>query len=151
MDVLLLVAGPASETGRLDSAPVRRLLVIAALALIAGGCGAGETVTPTPETVVGTVPAATQPAETVPPAYAKGDPVAGKKVFLTAGCTACHTLKDAGSTGTVGPNLDDAKPPLGLVLDRVLHGKNAMPPFKGQLTTTQIADVAAYVVKATQG
>ena len=44
---------------------------------------------------------------------AAGDPVAGKEVFLgTAGCASCHTLADAGATGTVGPNLDAVKPSL---------------------------------------
>ena len=34
----------------------------------------------------------------------------GKQIFLVkAGCGSCHTLKDAGSTGTVGPNLDQLK------------------------------------------
>jgi mono/diheme cytochrome c family protein len=33
----------------------------------------------------------------------------------------------------------------------VTLGKNAMPSFQGQLTTQQIADVAAYVVQATGG
>lgn len=33
----------------------------------------------------------------------------GKKLFLTTGkCGSCHTLRDAGSKGQVGPNLDDA-------------------------------------------
>ena len=76
---------------------------------------------------------------------ATGDATAGKQVFATAGCTACHTLADAGSTGTVGPNLDQAKPPATLVVQRVTNGKGAMPPFKGQLSETQIEDVAAYV------
>ena len=76
---------------------------------------------------------------------ATGDATAGKEVFATAGCTACHTLADAGSTGTVGPNLDQAKPPATLVVQRVTNGKGAMPPFKGQLSETQIEDVAAYV------
>jgi mono/diheme cytochrome c family protein len=69
-------------------------------------------------------------------------------VFESAGCTACHTLADAGSTGTVGPNLDQAKPPASLVVDRVTHGKGAMPSFEGQLSETQIQDVAAYVSSA---
>jgi mono/diheme cytochrome c family protein len=40
------------------------------------------------------------------PVYANGDPVAGKTVFKTAGCIACHTFTPAGSTGTIGPDLD---------------------------------------------
>jgi len=60
-------------------------------------------------------------------------------------------LKDAGATGTVGPNLDDAKPPLALVVDRVTNGKAPMPAFAGQLTPQQIQDVASYVVQATKG
>jgi cbb3-type cytochrome c oxidase subunit III len=69
----------------------------------------------------------------------------GKDIFLTAGCTSCHTLKDAGSTGTVGPNLDQKKPPKSLVIQRVTNGKNAMPSFKGRLTPKQIDAVASYV------
>jgi cytochrome c6 len=74
-----------------------------------------------------------------------GDAAAGKEVFASAGCVACHTLADAGSTGTVGPNLDDAKPPATLVVTRVTDGAGAMPSFKDKLTEQQIQDVAAYV------
>jgi mono/diheme cytochrome c family protein len=69
----------------------------------------------------------------------------GKQVFESAGCTSCHTLKDAGATGTVGPNLDQAKPPQSLVIDRVTNGKGVMPSFKTQLTMQEIEAVAAYV------
>ncbi|HEY1317710.1 MAG TPA: c-type cytochrome [Gaiella sp.] len=69
----------------------------------------------------------------------------GKTVFATAGCTGCHTLKAAGSTGTVGPNLDEAKPPKALVIDRVTNGQGGMPSFKGQLSDAQIEAVADYV------
>jgi cytochrome c oxidase subunit 2 len=34
----------------------------------------------------------------------------GKAVFESAGCGGCHTLADAGSTGAVGPELDDVLP-----------------------------------------
>jgi cytochrome c oxidase subunit 2 len=34
--------------------------------------------------------------------------VDGAQVFATAGCTGCHTLADAGSTATTGPDLDAA-------------------------------------------
>jgi cytochrome c6 len=82
---------------------------------------------------------------TAPPSEQQGDPAAGKEVFASAGCTGCHTLADAGATGTVGPNLDDAKPPHDLVVDRVTNGKGPMPSFKGQLSEEQIQNVAAYV------
>ena len=127
---------------------MRRLGPVAVLAVfLTAGCG-GKVVAPVADTVVGTVPG--QTTETVPAAYANGDAAAGKPIFKSKGCTACHTLQDAGATGTVGPNLDVAKPSLGLAVDRVLHGKGAMPPFKDQLSTKQVADVAAYVVKASR-
>jgi len=92
----------------------------------------------------------TSPAQTTPSApSAKGDPTAGKAVFLSAGCTSCHTLKDAGSTGTVGPNLDQLKPPEARIVTQVENGGGPMPPFKGQLSPKQIQDVAAYVFTAT--
>jgi mono/diheme cytochrome c family protein len=132
---------------------VRRLLPLAIVLVFAAGCSVNKpgekTVSPLPVTVVGTVPKAA--AVTVPAQYKNGDPTAGKAVFESAGCKGCHTLKDAGATGTVGPNLDQAKPALSLVVARVTKGQGAMPPFKGQLTDKQIADVAAYVVKATGG
>jgi mono/diheme cytochrome c family protein len=43
------------------------------------------------------------------------------------------------------------KPPLSLAVARVTKGAGAMPSFKGQLSDKQIADVTAYVVKATGG
>jgi cytochrome c6 len=102
---------------------------------------AGETTAPSPQ------PSPSPPAQTTPaPAPATGgDAAAGKQVFETAGCVSCHTLKAANAHGTVGPNLDDAKPPAALVVDRVTHGKGVMPPFAGQLTPKQIQDVAAFV------
>ena len=107
-------------------------------------------VTPTPETVIGSLP---KPAlDPLTPAFAlKGDPVAGKKIFRSAGCASCHTLADAGATGTIGPNLDQAKPSYRRATARVTLGKSPMPSFKGQLTPQQIADVASYVVTATGG
>jgi len=105
--------------------------------------------TPAETTPAETTPAETTPAETTPaettPAGGTGDAAAGKEVFATAGCTGCHTLADAGSTGNVGPNLDEAKPPYDKVVDRVTNGKGAMQSFKEQLTEQQIQDVAAYV------
>jgi mono/diheme cytochrome c family protein len=139
---------------------MRRAALIAlaalALALLVAACGGEEDKTTAPETVVGSVPAETgaPPAETgaEPSAPAgEGDAAAGEAVFASAGCASCHTLEAAGSTGTVGPNLDDAKPDHDLVVDRVTNGSGAMPSFSGTLSEQQIQDVAAYVVASTSG
>jgi len=71
-------------------------------------------------------------------------PTDGKSIFQ-ANCAACHTLADAGTSGNVGPNLDQAKPPKSLVLMRVTNGQGAMPSFKGTLDDAQINAVADYV------
>jgi len=131
----------------------RAALILAAFlagAIVLAGCGAEGVVKPVPKTVIGSLPTPT--LEPATPAFKlKGDPTAGKAIFLKAGCTGCHTLADAHSTGTVGPNLDQAKPDFRKATARVTLGKGAMPSFKGQLTDQQIADVASYVVKATGG
>ena len=71
-------------------------------------------------------------------------PTDGKTIFST-NCGSCHTLADAGTSGAVGPNLDDAKPSQALVTDRVTNGKGAMPSFKASLDEAQIQAVAEYV------
>jgi mono/diheme cytochrome c family protein len=68
----------------------------------------------------------------------------GKQVF-TQNCKGCHTLKDAGATGSVGPNLDDLKPPKATVVTQVNNGGGPMPAFKGKLTAAQINAVSTYV------
>jgi cbb3-type cytochrome c oxidase subunit III len=68
----------------------------------------------------------------------------GKTIF-TSNCGSCHTLKDAGTHGNVGPNLDQLKPPFATVQHQVINGGGAMPAFKGQLTDKQIKSVAKYV------
>ena len=87
--------------------------------------------------------------ESTVPAPPGGDAAAGEQVFADAGCGACHVLADAGASGAVGPNLDEAKSPAELVVERVTNGKGAMPSFSDDLSEQQIADVAAYVVAAT--
>jgi sulfite dehydrogenase len=129
---------------------MRRLApIVVGCALLLAACGGAKTVSPVPNTVEGSVPKPTTTTSATP--SPKGDPAAGKAVFASAGCGGCHTLKAAGSNGTVGPNLDDKKPPLSLILDRVTNGKPPMPSFKGTLTDKQIADVAAFVFQSTHG
>ena len=133
------------------AAPIAILLVL--LAVASAGCSTSKpgekVVSPLPTKVVGTVPKAV--TASVPAQYKNGDATAGKAVFATAGCAGCHTLADANSHGNVGPNLDQSKPALSKAVLRVTQGRGAMPSFKGQLTTRQIADVTAYVVKASGG
>jgi cbb3-type cytochrome c oxidase subunit III len=80
------------------------------------------------------------PAKTTP-----GGKVDGKAVFASSGCGSCHTLADAGTSGTIGPNLDESKPSVQLAIERVTNGSGAMPPFKGQLSEAEIKAVAEYV------
>jgi len=129
--------------------------------------GPGETETETTETeptetetteteTTETETTETEPTETTdttpPPAGGAGDPVAGKEVFLgSSGCGSCHTLADAGTSGSIGPNLDESQPPAELVVDRVTNGSGAMPSFSDSLSEQQIQDVAAYVSSAAGG
>jgi mono/diheme cytochrome c family protein len=87
--------------------------------------------------------AAPPPATTTAPSG--GGKPDGKQVFASAGCAGCHTLKDAGATGNVGPNLDTLKPSKAVVAHQVEVGGGAMPAFKGKLTPAQIDAVAQYV------
>jgi cytochrome c6 len=85
--------------------------------------------------------AGTGSATTPPPAQLGND---GKAIFK-ADCSSCHTLKAAGSTGTVGPNLDQLKPKQATVVHQVTNGGAVMPAFKGKLTPAQIQSVATFV------
>jgi len=109
--------------------------------------------TETEPTETGTEPGeTTEPETTPPPAGGAGDPAAGREVFLgSSGCGSCHTLADAGTSGTIGPNLDESQPPVELVVDRVTNGQGAMPSFESSLSEQQIQDVAAYVSGAAGG
>lgn len=69
----------------------------------------------------------------------------GKTVFARAGCATCHTLKAAGATGQIGPNLDDLRPGYARVQAKVKNGGGGMPAFNGQLSEQEIRDVAAFV------
>jgi uncharacterized membrane protein len=86
-----------------------------------------------------------------PSATTPGDAARGSLVFESAGCGSCHTLADAGATGTVGPSLDAAEPSAELVAERVRNGQGAMPAFAGTLSDDEIDAVAAYVSSATRG
>jgi mono/diheme cytochrome c family protein len=73
-----------------------------------------------------------------------------RSLFLAAGCGGCHTLAAAGSHGTAGTNLDDARPGYGLSLERIRDGRGSMPSFAGSLTAAQIRQLARFVAGATR-
>jgi len=77
--------------------------------------------------------------------------VDGESVFATAGCGSCHTFAAAGSSGTIGPNLDDSSIALPQAQEQIANGGGGMPPFKGQLSDAEIQAVAEYVVGARGG
>jgi mono/diheme cytochrome c family protein len=74
----------------------------------------------------------------------------GKSIF-TDNCGSCHTLADAGTAGTIGPNLDESQPSKELAVDRVTNGMGAMPSFRDTLNQQQIDAVAEYVSSAAGG
>ena len=91
--------------------------------------------------------AKTAPA-TTPTSAASGP---GKQLFA-AKCGSCHTLQDAGTSGTVGPNLDDLKPDAAIVLAALKNGgtgSGTMPP--GLYQGKQAQDVADYIAAVTGG
>jgi mono/diheme cytochrome c family protein len=118
----------------------------------------GTTETETGPTETETGPTETTPATTAPEEEPAGDPAAGKALFASNGCGGCHTFEAAGSTGAVGPNLDE-----------VLEGKDAefvhqsivepnaevaegynpgvMPSFQ-QLSEDQVNDLVAFLTQS---
>ena len=100
--------------------------LLAGLLVIATGCSTskpgGKVATPTPTEVVGKAPKAELP---------------GKAVFLSQGCGACHTFKAAGSTGTIGPDLDKL----------AQYAQAAQQASLKDFVSTSITDPGAYVEK----
>lgn len=129
----------------------------------AGGTATPAAPAPTPTPTPSPTPT---PAPTGKGTTSGGNTADGKKVFLGAGgCGACHTLKDAGTTGTVGPKLDNVaadaqkanKGPLAAYVKQSIEDPGAyvvpgfpngvMPPnFKQTLTAQQITDLVAYIL-----
>jgi mono/diheme cytochrome c family protein len=93
----------------------------------------------------------------------------GDQIFTAAGCAGCHTFGPAGSTGNIGPSLDDLKTTAG---DRepgkspeeyiresltdpsafLVQGfGNAMPSFQGRLTDEQIQALVDYLLQTGGG
>ena len=138
---------------------MRRVLPFLAFAFLLAGCGGGKVVSPTAETVVGSLPNATTSAAPV-----KGDATAGAALFKAQGCGGCHTFTPAGTNGNVGPDLDKlaqyAQTANQGSLADFTHESianpssyiekgypNAMPNFGQTLSDKQIADLVAYLTQ----
>ena len=127
--------------------------------------GPAETETGPAETETGPAETETGETETTPPATTApeeeapaGDPAAGKALFASNGCAGCHTFEAAGSTGAVGPNLDeslegkDAAYVQQSIVEpnaEVAEGYNpgVMPSFQ-QLSEDQVNDLVAFLTQS---
>ncbi|MEA2131321.1 MAG: cytochrome [Solirubrobacteraceae bacterium] len=79
------------------------------------------------------------------------DLAAGRKLF-NAKCATCHTLKDAGAVGRVGPNLDQLAPTAGLTLDAIKNGRaRGQGQMPAQLLDGQDARNVARYIEAVAG
>src|SRR4051812_7600146 len=79
--------------------------------------------------------------------YGKSTSVDGAKVFQ-GNCGRCHTLSAAGTSGQVGPNLDNVSLSAAEIESTVRSGRGAMPAFEGKLSSQEISAVAAFVAGA---
>jgi mono/diheme cytochrome c family protein len=69
------------------------------------------------------------------------------KALFTSNCASCHVFADAGSTGTIGPNLDQSSLDVAAIEEQIRTGGGGMPPFEGSLTDEQIAALAKYLAE----
>jgi outer membrane protein assembly factor BamB len=74
----------------------------------------------------------------------------GKSIF-TENCGSCHVLADAGTSGSVGPDLDEVKPGAAATAKQVTDGGGGMPAFGGRLSDAEIDAVAQYVASVATG
>jgi len=149
-----------------------RPVILATAALTLAGCGGERTVSPKPQTVIGSVPTQTAPATTSTTQSGGGTTTtggggagaaSGKALFASNGCVSCHTYKPAGSKATVGPDLDKlatyaktAKKPLAAFVRESIVNPNAyvqpgfppnvMPSFSS-LSKSQVDALVSFLTK----
>jgi mono/diheme cytochrome c family protein len=77
-------------------------------------------------------------------AIAPADGGPGAQAFATT-CGSCHTLEAAGTSGTIGPNLDELKPDVQRVMTAISTGPGEMPP--NLLSGAEAQEVADFVAE----
>lgn len=89
--------------------------------------------------------------ETKPGAGEGGSTTIDAKSLFTENCGGCHTLSDAGTAGTVGPNLDQTKLTVEQMETQITKGGGGMPPFGDTLSEEEIQALAEYIASVTGG
>ncbi len=131
---------------------------------VAASTGAPTTTAATTTAAATTAPATTKTTATKTTSHKAAGPAQGKAVFSASGCGACHTFKPAGTSATIGPDLDTkpaldakkAKQPLAAFIEESIvkpdayispgYPKGVMPKtFGTQLTKTQLAELVAFI------
>jgi mono/diheme cytochrome c family protein len=70
----------------------------------------------------------------------------GRRVFVTAGCGACHTVASAHTYGTAGPDFDTSEQlSRAQIRGQLNQGEGGMPSFRGRLTRRQESAVTEFV------
>jgi mono/diheme cytochrome c family protein len=78
-----------------------------------------------------------------------GEDFTAAKASFANTCGGCHTLSDAGTSGNVGPNLDQTSYDAAAIEEQIKNGGGAMPP--GLLQGDEAKAVAAYVAAVKSG
>lgn len=123
---------PSKRSSRKTLAALTALVVLACGAAIPVAVGIAE---------------ATQEEEAGPVDLTANE-VAGREIFNQS-CVQCHSLGASNAVQRVGPNLDDLRPPKGLVVDAVNKGRargNGQMPSQ-LVTGADVEHVAEYIVK----
>jgi cytochrome c551/c552 len=154
-----------------------RPVILATAVLALAGCGGERTVSPKPQTVVGSVPTQSAPAttsttpsggggggtQTTTSGGGGGGAANGKALFASNGCVSCHTYKPAGSNAKIGPDLDklatyakQAKKPLAPFVEESIVNPDAyiqsgypahVMPSFASLSKTQVDALVKFLTK----
>ena len=108
-----------------------------------------STETETTETEATTETGETETETTTEPGGSGGQEFTAARESFTTSCAGCHTLSDAGSTGNIGPNLDETGDDADAIEEQIQKGGGAMPA--GLLQGDDARAVAEYIAAVKAG